>query len=50
MRNKTSIAFVVLLLSAVAPMLGACNTTAGAGQDLSATGHAITNSAEQHKP
>lgn len=44
------ITLALLLLIAAAPLLGACNTTAGAGQDLSATGHAITNSAEQHKP
>jgi entericidin B len=50
MRKNASIALAIILLIAVAPMLGACNTTAGAGQDLSATGHAITNSAEQHKP
>jgi entericidin B len=50
MRKYASIALAFLLLIAAAPMLSACNTTAGAGQDLSATGHAITNSAEQHKP
>lgn len=50
MHKNASIALAALLLLATAPMLGACNTTAGAGQDLSATGHAITNSAEQHKP
>jgi predicted small secreted protein len=30
-------------------MLGACNTTAGLGQDVSATGKAVTNSAEKVK-
>lgn len=50
MRKYASIALGFLLLIVAAPILGACNTTAGAGQDLSATGHAITNSAEQHKP
>ena len=49
MRNA-SIAVALLLLIAAVAMLGGCNTSAGAGQDLSATGHAITNSAEQHKP
>ncbi|MGN6668496.1 MAG: entericidin A/B family lipoprotein [Trinickia sp.] len=29
-------------------LLAACNTVAGAGQDISKGGHAITNSAEQH--
>ena len=47
---RASIAVALLLLITAAPMLGACNTTAGASQDLSATGHAITNNAEQHKP
>ncbi|HEY6432923.1 MAG TPA: entericidin A/B family lipoprotein [Acetobacteraceae bacterium] len=35
---------------AITPLLSACNTTAGAGQDISATGHAITGSAEKLKP
>jgi predicted small secreted protein len=30
-------------------MLSACNTTAGIGQDVSATGNAVTNSAEKVK-
>jgi predicted small secreted protein len=28
--------------------LSACHTTAGAGKDISAAGHAITNSADKH--
>jgi predicted small secreted protein len=28
-------------------MLSACNTTAGAGKDLSAAGHAVTNTADK---
>ncbi len=42
-----------LLLAALVPLavaLAACNTTAGAGKDISATGHAITNSADENKP
>jgi entericidin B len=50
MRKIGSLTLALLLLIAVAPLLGACNTTAGAGQDLSATGHAVTNSAEKLKP
>ncbi|HEY2619379.1 MAG TPA: entericidin A/B family lipoprotein [Acetobacteraceae bacterium] len=50
MRNNASIVLALLLLIAAAPLLGACNTTAGAGQDLSATGHAITNGADKLKP
>ncbi len=40
---------LALALSAVAPMLSACNTTAGAGQDLSSAGRAVTNSADKVK-
>jgi predicted small secreted protein len=34
------------LLTAATALLGGCNTTAGFGQDVSATGHAVTNSAD----
>jgi entericidin B len=44
---KRLIAFLLVIASA--GTLAACNTVAGAGQDLSAGGHAITNSAEQAK-
>jgi predicted small secreted protein len=50
MRKKFSIALTLLALIGVAPLLGACHTTAGAGEDLSAGGHAITHSAEKHTP
>jgi predicted small secreted protein len=50
MRKNLSIALALLALVGIAPMLGACHTTAGAGEDLSAGGHAITNSAEKHTP
>ena len=39
---------LVLLTSTVA-LLSACNTTAGVGQDVSATGHAVTNTADKVK-
>ncbi len=32
------------------PLLGACHTTAGAGQDISQAGQAIEKSADQHAP
>jgi predicted small secreted protein len=41
---------VVLLPIGLTLLLGACHATAGAGQDISATGHAITNSADRHTP
>jgi len=50
MLTKLSIALTVLMLLAAAPLLSACNTTAGAGEDISATGHAITHSAEKNTP
>ena len=39
----------VLVLVGAAVALSACNTTAGVGQDVSAAGHAVTNSAEKVK-
>jgi predicted small secreted protein len=50
MRKYISITLTILALTGAIPLLGACNTTAGAGEDISATGHAITNSAEKHSP
>lgn len=50
MRKNFSLALALLALIGVAPLLGACHTTAGAGRDISATGHAITGSAEKHSP
>ncbi len=42
-------AFVMVALLGTATLLSGCNTTAGAGQDLSASGKAVTNSAEKVK-
>lgn len=39
----------VLVLAGATTALGGCNTTAGVGQDVSATGKAVTNSAEKVK-
>jgi predicted small secreted protein len=52
MMNKgiAKIFLTLFLLTGVGAMLGACNTTAGAGKDISAAGHAINNSAEDNKP
>jgi predicted small secreted protein len=50
MRTKLSIALTLLVLIAAAPLLGACHTTAGAGEDISATGHVITHSADKNTP
>lgn len=50
MRKVLSIALTLIVLIGAAPLLGACHTTAGAGEDISATGKAMTNSAEKHTP
>jgi entericidin B len=40
--------FSLLLIAGVVVFAG-CNTVAGAGQDISKGGHAITNSADENK-
>jgi predicted small secreted protein len=50
MRANLSITLMLLVILAATPLLGACQTTAGAGKDISAGGHALTNSAEKHAP
>ena len=39
----------MFVLAGTLTILGGCNTTAGLGQDVSATGKAVTNSAEKVK-
>jgi predicted small secreted protein len=46
-RFATVLSLVALL--ATATLLSACNTTAGAGQDVSNVGHAVTNAADSAK-
>jgi predicted small secreted protein len=48
MRRKTAIVLTLLALAGTAPLLSACNTTAGAGQDLQAAGHSLERSADRH--
>jgi len=50
MRTKLTIALTLFVLIAATPLLSACQTTAGAGEDISAGGRAITHSAEKHAP
>ena len=50
MRRKFGPALTLLALIGLMPLLSACQTTAGAGKDISAAGHAITSSAEKHSP
>jgi len=39
----------IFVLAGAATVLGACNTTRGFGEDMSAAGHALSNSAEKTK-
>lgn len=50
MHRNLLTALALLALIGIAPWLSACHTTAGAGEDISATGHAITHSADQNTP
>jgi predicted small secreted protein len=50
MHKCLSIALTVLGLIATAPLLSACHTTVGVGQDVSATGRVLTNSAQKNTP
>ena len=50
MYKRLVLTLAVLSVVAVAPLLSACHTTAGAGQDISATGKAIENSAKKNTP
>jgi len=47
-RNRTAgLLLAALVLLGVGSMLSACNTVAGAGQDVSAIGHTVTGGANQ---
>ena len=49
-RRRLAVAMVTaFVLAGAASILSACNTTAGVGEDISATGHAITGGAEKTK-
>ena len=50
MSKSIRLAVTVVALLGMAPLLSACHTTAGVGQDLSQGGHAITNSANANAP
>jgi predicted small secreted protein len=51
MMRKTLAIFLLnlVILSGATSLLTACNTTAGAGKDVSAAGHAVTNTADKVK-
>jgi predicted small secreted protein len=48
-RNLVSAVLSVFVLAGAMTIVSGCNTTAGLGQDVSATGKAVTNSAEKVK-
>ena len=48
-RSAMTILLGLFLLAGAAIALSGCNTTAGVGQDVSATGQAVTNAAEKVK-
>jgi entericidin B len=48
--RRLSITLALLALIAASPLLAACQTAAGAGQDLSNGGKALTHSAERNAP
>jgi predicted small secreted protein len=50
MRNRTMLALTLLALLGAAPLLGACHTTAGAGEDIARTGQAIEKTATKLTP
>lgn len=49
-KRTTLLALTLLALLGTAPLLGACHTTAGAGEDISNAGQAIEKSADKHAP
>jgi predicted small secreted protein len=48
MPTKARVWLALALLVAAAPMLSACYTTRGAGEDLSAAGHGIEHAADKN--
>jgi len=40
---------IIVIAAAAALSVAACNTIAGAGQDVSSAGHAVTNTANDAK-
>jgi len=48
MQRKLAVILTLLALAGTVPLLSACYTTAGAGEDLRAAGRGIQNSAERN--
>jgi predicted small secreted protein len=49
-KNMMRSPLILFAFLSIAPLLGACHTTAGAGQDISKTGQAITRAANDATP
>ena len=47
--GKAGMFLAILMLIGAGSLLSACNTVAGAGQDVSAVGRTVTTGAEQTK-
>jgi predicted small secreted protein len=48
MQRKLAIILGLIVLAGTAPLLTACYTTQGAGEDLRAAGHGLEHSASRH--
>jgi predicted small secreted protein len=48
-KKKTMLALALLGLLGTAPLLGACNTMHGLGQDISQTGDSLEKSSDSNK-
>jgi len=48
-KGFASALLAILVFAGAATVLGACNTTRGFGEDMSAAGQALSNSAEKTK-
>ena len=49
MRNRIAVLLALVVVAGTASLVTACNTTAGAGKDISAAGTAIEDSADKNK-
>lgn len=50
MAKRTLLTLTMLAILGAAPLLSACNTMAGAGEDISKGGQALEKSAQKHAP
>lgn len=49
MHNRFTVLLTLLVVAGTGSLVAACNTTAGAGKDISAAGRAIEDSADKNK-